>query len=374
VLIITDQSTVRVGWQGSLAGARKAKENCNISILPLIGRGVQSENVVLDRHLIKENSENTLLHLSGVLGTENNHLLLGEVDGNRGSGSHTFGVSVGREGPGIVNGIIGMEVLEIFSIRSNKHISHEESMIGASADNPDSDSVLLVPSCKPINNVDPISGVQVVNCSLAVNSPDLFRKMISKRRLIVWEAIAGKADTWWSSGVLHVEVKLWHNSASSRPLDENAGLRKENNRSVTLTLKIELRGKGKISCNCVGTIVYIDVKIEDHWVWNAIAIQKKERQQSWGLRLRPVHDHGNMKSWGIGVLHRVSSACWQVCEQSDFWFQKANTVENGYAYPHQISFSELGSLTIRLSRGERPVFAPEYAVRAPVDVMAEPVS
>ncbi len=43
-------------------------------------------------------------------------------------------------------------------------------------------------------------------------------------------------------------------------------------------------------------------------------------------------------------------------------------------YPHQMSFSELGSFTILLSDGERPVFAPEYAVRAPVDVMAEPVS
>lgn len=42
--------------------------------------------------------------------------------------------------------------------------------------------------------------------------------------------------------------------------------------------------------------------------------------------------------------------------------------------PHQTSFSELGSLTIRLSSGERPVFAPEKAVKAPVDVMAEPVS
>jgi hypothetical protein len=39
-----------------------------------------------------------------------------------------------------------------------------------------------------------------------------------------------------------------------------------------------------------------------------------------------------------------------------------------------MSFSEPGSLTIRLSNGDRPVFAPEYAVRAPVDVMAEPVS
>ena len=42
--------------------------------------------------------------------------------------------------------------------------------------------------------------------------------------------------------------------------------------------------------------------------------------------------------------------------------------------PHQMSFSEFSSLTIRLSRGERPVFAPEYAVSAPLDVMAEPDS
>lgn len=42
--------------------------------------------------------------------------------------------------------------------------------------------------------------------------------------------------------------------------------------------------------------------------------------------------------------------------------------------PHQISFSEPGSLTILLSSGERPVLAPEYAVKAPVDVMAVPVS
>ena len=42
--------------------------------------------------------------------------------------------------------------------------------------------------------------------------------------------------------------------------------------------------------------------------------------------------------------------------------------------PHHTSFSELSSLTMRLSRGERPVFDPEYAVKAPVDVIAEPVS
>ena len=42
--------------------------------------------------------------------------------------------------------------------------------------------------------------------------------------------------------------------------------------------------------------------------------------------------------------------------------------------PHHISLSDISSLTILLSDGERPVFAPEYAERAPDEVMAEPVS
>jgi len=42
--------------------------------------------------------------------------------------------------------------------------------------------------------------------------------------------------------------------------------------------------------------------------------------------------------------------------------------------PHHTLSFELGSSTILLSEGERPVFAPEYADKAPLDVMAEPVS
>ena len=42
--------------------------------------------------------------------------------------------------------------------------------------------------------------------------------------------------------------------------------------------------------------------------------------------------------------------------------------------PHHTLSFELGSSTMRLSEGERPVFAPEYAERAPLAVMAEPVS
>lgn len=42
--------------------------------------------------------------------------------------------------------------------------------------------------------------------------------------------------------------------------------------------------------------------------------------------------------------------------------------------PHQISLLDPSSSTMRLSEGERPVLAPEYAERAPEAVMAEPVS
>ena len=54
--------------------------------------------------------------------------------------------------------------------------------------------------------------------------------------------------------------------------------------------------------------------------------------------------------------------------------QRTSGVIGLFTGPHQISFSEPGSCTIRLSEGDRPVLAPEYADRAPEDVIAEPVS
>jgi hypothetical protein len=42
--------------------------------------------------------------------------------------------------------------------------------------------------------------------------------------------------------------------------------------------------------------------------------------------------------------------------------------------PHQTSLSDPGSFTTRLSKGDRPVLAPEYADKAPVEVIAVPGS
>lgn len=173
VLVITDEHAVLVGGEGGLAGSGKTEENGDISILTLVGGGVKSENVVLDWHLVEENSEDTLLHLTGVLGTKDNHLLLGEVDSDGGWGSHTLSVSVGWERSGVVDGVIWVEVLKILAIWADQHVAHEESVVGTGADDADLDLVLLVPSCETVDNVDAIPGVEVIDGTLTVNLPDL---------------------------------------------------------------------------------------------------------------------------------------------------------------------------------------------------------
>ena len=60
VLVVTDQGTLGVGRESCLASARETEEDSNVSVLALVGGGVKGEDVVLDGHLVVENSENTL--------------------------------------------------------------------------------------------------------------------------------------------------------------------------------------------------------------------------------------------------------------------------------------------------------------------------
>lgn len=60
VLVVTDQGTLGVSREGGLASAGKTEEDCDIAVLALVGRRVEGKNVVLDGHLVVENSENTL--------------------------------------------------------------------------------------------------------------------------------------------------------------------------------------------------------------------------------------------------------------------------------------------------------------------------
>jgi hypothetical protein len=173
VLVVSDQGTVGVGREGGLSGSRQSEEESNISVLSLVGRGVEGQDVVLDGHLVEENSEDTLLHLSGVLGSENDHLLLGEVDSNGSGRGHSSGESVGGERSSVVDSVVGLEVDELLRLGADQHVAHEESVVGTGANNTDVDAVTLIPSGKSINDVDTVAGVEVVDGTLTVDTPDL---------------------------------------------------------------------------------------------------------------------------------------------------------------------------------------------------------
>lgn len=178
VLIVTNQLALGVSGQGGLASTGQTEEDGNITILTLVGRGVESQDVVLDGHLVVENGEDTLLHLTSVLGTKDNHLLVGEVDSHGGGGGHTLSEAVGRERTSVVDDIVGVEVFEFLTLGADQHVAHEESVVGTSADNANADAVALIPAGVTIDDIDAVAGVEVVDSTLTVDTPDLWGKML----------------------------------------------------------------------------------------------------------------------------------------------------------------------------------------------------
>ena len=175
VLVITDESTIWISRQRSLASSRKPKEKSDITILALVRRRVQGQDVVLNRHEIKHDGENALLHLAGILGPENDHLVRRKVDGHTRTRGHAEGVSVGGEGTGVVDGKVGGAVrLHLLLGGTYEHVAHKETVVGAGTHDTDLDSVAGVPAGVAVKDVDPGTGIEVVDGTLTVDLPDLF--------------------------------------------------------------------------------------------------------------------------------------------------------------------------------------------------------
>ena len=168
VLIIADQLTVGVGRQCGLSSSRESEEESDITVLRTdVGRGVERELPELNGLEVVHDGEDALLHLSRVLGTEDNHFHTLEVNLDRGSRTHALGKTVGRKLPGIVDGEIRFaKVAELFLGRSDQHVvlrlifntqiasykftsptqtHHEKRVICTSANDADLDPVLWVP-------------------------------------------------------------------------------------------------------------------------------------------------------------------------------------------------------------------------------------
>lgn len=62
---------------------------------------------------------------------------------------------------------------ELFLGWANEHSPHEEGVVGTSAHNADIESIALVPPGKAVNDIDAISGVEVVDGAFSIDAPDL---------------------------------------------------------------------------------------------------------------------------------------------------------------------------------------------------------
>ena len=84
VLVVANELSSWVRREGRLACTGETEEERDVALLLVdIGRGVQRELTEFDRHEVVHNGEDPLLHLSSVLGTEDNHLHALEVDLDR---------------------------------------------------------------------------------------------------------------------------------------------------------------------------------------------------------------------------------------------------------------------------------------------------
>lgn len=175
MLIITDESTVGISRQSRLTRSRQTKEQSDVSIFTLIRGRMESEHVMPDRHKIEHDSEDALLHLTGIFCTKDHHLLRLEVDGDTGAWGHTGGIPISRERTGVVNCEIGTSIsLHLLFCGTDKHISHEETVVCPCTNNSDFDPVTSIPSSISVKDVDSGSGIEVINRTFTINLPDSF--------------------------------------------------------------------------------------------------------------------------------------------------------------------------------------------------------
>jgi hypothetical protein len=122
VLVVTDESTIGVGGESGLAGTGETEEEGDVAIGTLVGGRVEGKVAELDGLEVVHDGEDTLLHLTGVLGTENDHLATLEVDLDGRLRGHAGGETVGGELAGVIDGEIGCaEVLELLLGRADEH-------------------------------------------------------------------------------------------------------------------------------------------------------------------------------------------------------------------------------------------------------------
>lgn len=170
VLIVTDEASVGVSGQRRLARARETEEERDVAVLALVGRRVQRKLAELDGLQVVHDGEDALLHLTCVLGTEDDHLATLEVDLDGRCRSHASGEPVSRELTCVVDNEVGIaEALKLLTVGSDEHVVHEQGVVGSCADDANLDAVLRLPTGEAVKDVDVLAGVEVVDGTLSID-------------------------------------------------------------------------------------------------------------------------------------------------------------------------------------------------------------
>ena len=120
-------------------------------------------------HEVVHDGEDSFFHLTSILRAENDHFSLLEIKGDASIAVNIGNVLVSMELASVENvviGSIGEIFLKFFFSRSDEHVAHEKSVIGAGADNSDTDSFFEVESGVSVDDVEPLSGVEIISCKV----------------------------------------------------------------------------------------------------------------------------------------------------------------------------------------------------------------
>ena len=155
MLVVSDKLSLWISRKGGFACTRKSEEKCNIAVLSFVGAWMERENSSF-WHEVMHDREDSLLHFSSILSSEDDNLPLAEVQWHRSLWGDSLDSIRGREFTSIEDVIVDIfrEIFrDLIRSRNDEHISHKESVVSSRANNSDPNAVFWVPSSITIDNV-----------------------------------------------------------------------------------------------------------------------------------------------------------------------------------------------------------------------------
>ena len=129
VLVVTDESALRISGERGLAGARQAEEDSRVTVLADVGRAMHRHDA-LRRQQVVEEGEDGLLHLAGIGRAADEHDHARQVAGNDRFGAAAVTGRIGLEVRQIDDGHLRHEGGQLFRLRADQQVADKQRVPG----------------------------------------------------------------------------------------------------------------------------------------------------------------------------------------------------------------------------------------------------